>query len=703
MNDSPIGAPTVRSVAPKPCYTADDLCGLPHLDSAPGAYPYLRGIHRTMYTKRPWTIRQYAGYADATASNLAYKRALAQGCKGLSVAFDLPTHRGYDSDHADICADVGMAGVAIDSVDDMARLFDGIALDQVSVSMTMSGAVLPVMAAYILAAERAGVAPAQLRGTIQNDILKEFMVRNTYIFAPAPSMRIAADVIDYVATHMPHFNAMSISGYHLQEAGADGVLELALTLANARSYVQMLVKRGADINRVCRQLSFFFGVGRDFYTEIAKLRAARVLWAEVAEGFGATDPRAMQLRMHCQTAGSTLTSQRPHNNIVRTAVEAMAAVFGGTQSLHTNGWDEATSLPGEAASTVARDTQLILQHEMGLCEVVDPWSGSYMMESLTAQTIDAVKALLGEIEALGGVVSAIESGWVHERVHWRAAQIQARTDAGDAAVIGVNSYPDEAATEIDRMEIDNRHVCAMQTHRLRQLRQSRDAEHAHDRLKALSAIAATGDGNLLAGTIEAMRAGATLGECTAALEAVWPRWQMPTRFSCKVYANERTDTKIWGATRKQVADLAGTLGRAPRIAIVKLGQDGHDRGARLIAAALSDAGFDVVLGPLFTTPVQMAEWVFRRDVDLVGVSTLAGGHKMLVPALLVELASRGCMAPVVLGGIVPAPHHASLHAAGVKAIFGPATTVDDVIRKLVMLLRTTANEARFPRVQQPGS
>ncbi|MCI3206374.1 MULTISPECIES: methylmalonyl-CoA mutase [Pandoraea] len=672
----------------KACYTAEDLAGVPHLDTGPGEYPFLRGIHRTMYTERAWTIRQYAGYADATTSNLAYRRALAQGGTGLSVAFDLPTHRGYDSDHEDIAADVGMAGVAIDSADDMVRLFEGIALDRVSVSMTMSGAVLPVLAAYIVAAERTGVAPAQLRGTIQNDILKEFMVRNTYIFAPGPSMRIAADVVDYVATNMPQFNAMSISGYHLQEAGADGVLELALTLANAQTYVRALVARGANVDRVCRQLSFFFGVGRDFFGEIAKLRAARVLWATIARALGATDARATQLRMHCQTAGSTLSAQRPQNNIVRTTVEAMAAVFGGTQSLHTNGWDEALALPSEASGTVARDTQLILQHEMGLCDVVDPWAGAYMMESLTSQTVTAVQSLLAEIEAEGGVVAAIESGWVHDRVHWRATRLQAELDAGHSVVVGVNRYREASSCEQECLEVDGRHVRAQQVDRLRQLRLARDEARVREALHALTAVARTGQENLLALTVRAMRAGATVGECTAALELVWPRWKTPMRFSGSGrYAAGRADSSEWRSALAGVAQLTSEWGRAPRIAIIKLGQDGHDRGAKTIAAALSDAGFDVQLGTLFTTPGQMAEWVTAEAPDIVGISTLAGGHMTLVPAFLSALDAVGCDTPVVLGGIVPEAHAASLIAKGVDAIFGPSTGVDDIVVKLVACLR----------------
>jgi methylmalonyl-CoA mutase len=683
MNDTP-------SLPRKPLYTAADLEGVPWLDARPGEYPYLRGVHASMYTQRPWTIRQYAGYADAAASNLAYRRALEAGARGLSVAFDLPTHRGYDSDHVDMAADVGMAGVAIDSVEDMARLFEGIPLDGVSVSMTMSGAVLPVLAAFIVAAQEAGVEAAQLRGTIQNDILKEFMVRNTYIFAPQPSMRIATDVVRYVLEHMPHFNAMSISGYHLHEAGADGVLELALTLANAREYVRQMVESGAQVDGVCRQLSFFFAAGRDFFGEVAKLRAARVLWAELARSLGAREPGAMQLRMHCQTAGSTLTARRAPNNVVRTTVEAMAAVFGGTQSLHTNGWDEALSLPGEAAATLARDTQLILQHEMGLCDVVDPWAGSYLMEALTARTAEAARAVLAEIDTQGGVIAAIESGWVQARVHRGAARIQAQIDAGEHVVVGVNRFRSDEDEEGENLEVDGRMVRALQCDRLRQLREGRDTQRVRVALERLTQMVRTGEGNLLAATIEAMRARATVGECTAALERIWPRWTVALRADARAYADNRRGDESWDAVKAEVACWCRESNCSPRLLMLKLGQDGHDRGARVVAAALADAGFEVEIGTPFVTPDVAAEWASVRSPDIVGVSTLAGGHLSLVPALIEALRARGIEAPVVVGGIVPPVHRATLKAQGVAAIFGADMPLDTIVRDLLRAASRTS-------------
>ncbi|WP_321946344.1 methylmalonyl-CoA mutase [Paraburkholderia sp. J10-1] len=675
------------AIAPrKALYTQTDLADVPWLDARPGESPFQRGIHATMYTQRPWTIRQYAGYADAATSNLAYRAALESGAKGLSVAFDLPTHRGYDSDHERAAAEVGMAGVAIDTVEDMKRLFDGVALDEVSVSMTMSGAVLPVLAAFIVAAEESGLDVAQLRGTIQNDILKEFMARNAYIFAPEPSLRIATDVVHYLLAHLPHFNAMSISGYHLHEAGADGVLELALTLANAREYVRRLIEQGADAESVCAQLSFFFAVGRDFFGEIAKLRAARVLWAEFTQALGVHSPRAMQLRMHCQTAGSSLHAQRAQNNVVRTTVEAMAAVFGGTQSLHTNAWDEALSLPGEAAATLARDTQAILQHEMGLCDVVDPWGGSYLIESLTARTVEAVKALLAEIDSQGGVIAAIETGWVQARLHRGAARMQAQMDSGERVVVGVNHSREAHATGSERLEVDARMVRAMQVERLRQMKSTRDALRVATALDALTQCARTGEGNLLAATIAAIRVRATVGECTAALERVWPRWHAALTCEAHAWSGSRERDAAWRKAQDAVEHWCAAYGRKPRMAVVKLGQDGHDRGARVVAAALGDAGFEVSLGPLFATPHEAAGWAHAREPDIVGVSTLAGAHATLVPALLGALRERGCGAPVVLGGIVPEAHHESLFTCGVLKIFGPDTPLDQIALDLIGIL-----------------
>jgi methylmalonyl-CoA mutase len=683
-------------------YTQADLPDVPWLDARPGDYPFQRGIHATMYTQRPWTIRQYAGYADATASNLAYRRAIERGAQGLSIAFDLPTHRGYDSDHEHAAADVGMAGVAIDSVEDMKRLLDGVPLHDVSVSMTMSGAVLPVLAAFIVAAQEAGYDAAQLRGTIQNDILKEFMARNAYIFAPKPSLRIATDVVHYLLAHMPRFNAMSVSGYHLHEAGADAVLELALTFANARAYVQRLVEEGADAERVCEQLSFFFAVGPDFFGEIAKLRAARVLWAEswaelcaeFTRSPGVASVRAMQLRMHCQTAGSSLHAQGAHGNIVRTTVEAMAAVFGGTQSLHTNAWDEALSLPGEAAATLARDTQLILQHEMGLCDVVDPWGGSYAIESLTARTVDAVKNTLEEIAAQGGVIAAIETGWVQARLHRGALHTQAQIDSGERVVVGVNRYRETNTAPHAGLEIDGPGVRARQCERLRQLKSTRDARRVQTALDALMHCARTGEGNLLAATIEAMGARATIGECTAALEREWPRWHAGLRCEAHVYAGARNGDATWQAACDAVSRWRAVHGRKPRMALVKLGQDGHDRGARVVTAALGDAGFDVGLGPLFAAPNEAAGWTCAFEPDIVGVSTLAGAHATLVPALIGALRARNCHAPVVLGGIVPEAHCGAMFACGVIKVFGPDTPIERITLDLANILNEAAAVAK---------
>lgn len=692
--------PLDRAVPLKPLYTAADLEGVAHLDGMPGAAPFVRGPYPSMYTQRPWTIRQYAGYADAADSNLAFRAALEGGAQGLSVAFDLPTHRGYDSDHPHALADVGMAGVAIDSVDDMARLFDGIALDRVSVSMTMSGAVLPVLAAFIVAAGESGVPAAQLSGTIQNDILKEYMVRNTWIFAPEPSLRIAADVVEHLARHVPHFNAMSISGYHFQEAGADAVLELALTLANARAYVETLRARGVDADDCCSRLSFFFGVGRDFFGEIAKLRAARLLWHEIALGLGARSPKALALRMHCQTSGLTLAAQRPENNIVRTTVEALAAVFGGTQSLHTNAYDEALALPGRDAARLARDTQLILQHETGVCDTVDPWAGSYMMESLTADIAARVRTTLARIDRAGGVLAVLESGDVQRWIHESAVAAQARVDDGAQTVVGVNRFAtmddDERAA---CREIDGRRVRAQQLRRVAALKAARDEACVRRTLDALTE-GARGDANLLALTIDCVRSRATLGECTQALEAVWPRddahARRGARFSDGVYRRERTHDGAWQAACESVAALAARLGRQPRVLLAKLGQDGHDRGAKTVAAALADAGFDVTLGPLFSTPDEAVRLARERSVDVLGVSSLAGAHLELVRAVLDRLARWDEGPVVVVGGIVPDAHVRALKDEGVFDVFGPGTPVDAIARRLVDAIDARCAGARVP-------
>ncbi|SDD55924.1 methylmalonyl-CoA mutase [Cupriavidus sp. YR651] len=673
----------------KPVYGPEDIDGLNHLGSLPGDAPYVRGPYATMYRSRPWTVRQYGGFADAAASNLAYREALRRGAQGLSVAFDLPTHRGYDSDDEAVIADVGMAGVAIDSVDDMRRLFEGIPLDQVSVSMTMSGAVLPVMAAFLVAVEESGVPFHALRGTIQNDILKEFMVRNAWIHGPVPSLRIATDVVEWLGRHAPHFHGMSISGYHFQEAGADPTLELALTLANARTYLAQLDARGLDVDRFCGGLSFFFGVGKSFYVEIAKLRAARLLWHEIVREQGGRSARATAMRMHCQTSGWSLAAQQPRNNIARTTVEALAAVFGGTQSLHTNGFDEALALPGVEASQLARDTQLILQHEFGLSDVADPWAGSYLIESLTAQMADGVRDLMAQIGAQGGVLAAMQGGWVQRQIHRRALDQQARIDAGEDVVVGVNRYQQERAEPQACSEVDGASTRARQAHLLAALRRSRDDAALRSTLDALTAAARHGTGNLLDFAMDAMRCRATVGECTRALLAVWPRHEQPSLYQDGQYGLARAESPVWAAACASVDRLCRQFGRSPRVLLAKLGQDGHDRGVRAVASALTDAGFEVVLTPLFQVPQAIAVQAHYEGFDAVGVSSLGGAHLELVPALLDALGAVGRDAramPVFLGGIIPEQHIRRLRHAGVLGVFGPGTPMDIIVTEIVAAL-----------------
>lgn len=676
----------VRAVPLKPLYTAADIAGLPHLDALPGTAPFMRGPYASMYVQRPWTIRQYAGYADAADSNLAFRTALAEGAQGLSVAFDLPTHRGYDSDHPLAVADVGMAGVAIDSVDDMKRLFDGISLDRVSVSMTMSGAVLPVLAMFIVSAEEGGVPAAQLSGTIQNDILKEFMVRNTWIYPPEPSLRIAGDVVAYLAEHVPRFNAMSVSGYHFQEAGADAVLELALTLANARAYVQGLLDRGMRADDICASLSFFFGIGSDFFVEIAKLRAARLLWSEIATSLGARSPKATALRMHCQTSGFTLAAQQPQNNIVRTTIEAMAAIFGGTQSLHTNAYDEALALPGRSAARLARDTQLIMQYETGLCDTIDPWGGSYMMEALTADLAADTRRMLARIDQEGGVLAVLRSGEVHRWIHESALVTQASIDDGSRVVVGVNRYrQDEGGEDVECREIDGQHVRALQLQRLARLRQTRDNARVERALAALTE-GARGEANLLALVIDCVRARATLGECTSALESIWPRdmqdVKRTARFSPGVYGRERSASDAWTAACARVQTLGARLGRAPSVLIGKVGQDGHDRGAKAVAAALADAGFEVTLGPLFSAPNEAVRLALLKKADVLGISSLAGAHLELVRDVFSCVRQQEVPLAVVVGGIIPDAHLPVLMREGVFAVFGPGTDMETVVTRM---------------------
>jgi methylmalonyl-CoA mutase len=670
----------------KPVYTSADLEGVPHLDSQPGEAPFLRGAHRTMYAGRPWTIRQYAGFASAEASNAFFHTSLRNGAQGLSLAFHLPTHRGYDSDHPAAGADVGKAGVAIDSVEDMKRLFHGIDLGTISVSMTMSGAVLPVLACFIVAAQESGVAPAALTGTIQNDILKEFMVRNTYIHGPQASLRIATDVSTYLMQALPRFNLMSVSGYHLQEAGAGAALELALTMANADTYLERLIAAGAGIGRACERISFFFGVGRDFYQEIAKLRAARVLWSEIAAARGCSSARGQALRMHCQTSGWTLSAREPHNNIVRTTVQALAAVFGGTQSLHTNSYDEAIALPGDEAARLALTTQLVLQHEHGLCDVADPWAGSYMMERLTHDIATAARQVLAQIRDMGGVVAALDSGWIAGAIDSAALETQARIDSGRHVIVGQNRFAGNPGAQDCRM-IDGAAVLAQQRQRLQQLRARRDNHAVTGALDALAACARDGGGNLLAATIEAIRVRATIGECSAALERTWPRHQAQARYVGRVFQQARGDDVNWLASCEAVRRCTARLGRAPRLLLAKLGQDGHDRGAKAVAGALADAGFDVVLSELFQTAAAVAQQADAANADIIGVSSLAGGHLALLRELSEQLRQRGIgRLPLVAGGVIPDADHEALHACGVAHVFTSGTSMDDVIAALLALL-----------------
>ena len=683
---SPDGVPTPEGIVIRNCYTAADLEGLQHLDYAAGLPPFLRGPYSTMYLRQPWTIRQYAGFSTAEESNAFYRRNLAGGQTGLSVAFDLATHRGYDSDHPRVAGDVGMAGVAIDSVEDMKVLFDGIPLDRMTVSMTMNGAVLPVMAFYIVAAEEQGVAPAALAGTIQNDVLKEFMVRNTYIYPPAPSMRIVADVIAYCAAEMPRFNPISVSGYHMQEAGAPADLELAYTLADGLEYVRAGLAAGLDVDAFAPRLSFFWGVGMPHAMEIAKLRAGRVLWARLMHGFAPKSPKSMLLRAHAQTSGWSLTAQEAFDNVARTTIEALAAVLGGVQSLHTNALDEAVALPSESAARVARDTQRFLQQESGVTRLVDPWAGSYYLERLTHELMVRAWTHIQEIEAMGGMVRAIEQGLPKRRIEDAAARRQARIDTGRETVVGVNRYVREASPAIDVRRVDAGAVRDAQVARLATVRAGRDAAAVARTLAALTRSAETGPdgdgGNLLALAVDAARVRATLGEISAALEVVFGRYQAASRSSAGVYASERGASERgagdddYARARARTAAFIEHDGRRPRILIVKLGQDGHDRGARVVASAFADLGFDVDVGPLFQTPREAAQMAIDNDVHVVGASSLAGGHRLLVPELIDALREQGRPDILVtVGGVVPPADVPALEAAGVAAVFGPGSPI----------------------------
>ena len=679
---------TPEGISVKPLYTAEDISGLPYTNTLPGFEPFLRGPQATMYAGRPWTIRQYAGFSTAEASNAFYRKALAAGGQGVSVAFDLATHRGYDSDNPRVVGDVGKAGVAIDSIEDMKILFDGIPLDKVSVSMTMNGAVLPILAGYVVAAEEQGVSQDKLTGTIQNDILKEFMVRNTYIYPPEPSMKIIADIFEYTASHMPKFNSISISGYHIQEAGANQAIELAFTLADGLEYVRTGIKAGMDVDKFAGRLSFFWAIGMNFYLEIAKMRAARMLWWRIMKQFNPKSQKSMMLRTHCQTSGWSLTEQDPYNNVVRTTIEAMAAVFGGTQSLHTNALDEAIALPTEFSARIARNTQILIQEETHICSVVDPWAGSYMMESLTQEMADKAWELIEEIEAMGGMTKAVESGWAKMKVEECAADKQARIDSGKDVIVGVNKYKLDKQDPIDTLDIDNHAVRESQVARLKKIRETRDQSAVDGALAALTECAKTGQGNLLDLAIKAVRVRATVGEISDALEAEWGRYRANPQAVSGVYAAVVEGQDDWKALKAEIDRFVDEEGRRPRVMVAKLGQDGHDRGAKVVASAFADMGFDIDVGPLFQTPEEAARHAVENDVHAVGVSTLAAGHKTLVPALIKALKAQGADDIIVfVGGVIPAQDYEQLRADGAKGIFGPGTPIPIAAREVIAQIR----------------
>ena len=673
----------------------EDLDGIAWLDSLPGEFPFVRGVRASMYAHRPWTIRQYAGFSTAEESNAFFRTALAEGQTGLSVAFDLATHRGYDSDHPRVRGDVGKAGVAIDSVEDMLRLFAGIPLETVSVSMTMSGAVLPVLAAFLVAAEERGVPLAKLSGTIQNDILKEFLVRNTFIYPPAPSLRIVGDVIEHLSRVAPRFNSISISGYHMQEAGATAELELGYTLADGLEYVSAAVARGLSVDEFAPRLSFFFGIGMSFFVEIAKLRAARLLWATLLrERFSPKDPRSLMARVHCQTSGVSLAAQEPQNNLVRTSVEALAAVLGGTQSLHTNAYDEALALPSDAAARLARNTQLILANEAGITGAIDPFGGSYFMERLTADLAERARHVLSEVEGQGGMAKAIESGLPRRRIEAAAAARQARIDRGVERVIGVNAYRAAEEQPLDVRFVDSEQVLSAQLERLRELRAKRDDAAVARSLEALK-NAAAGSGNLLAASVLATRARATLGEISEVLAQVFGRYEARQTVVSGAYGKDFGDDAEWRALRARIENFAKAEGRQPRILIAKLGQDGHDRGQKVVASGLADLGFDVDLGPLFTTPAEVARQAIENDAHVIGISTQAGAHLTLLPELVRLLVAAGASDVIVVcGGIVPEADRAALESAGVRGVFGPGSRVPDVAARLLEWLEARTGAAR---------
>jgi methylmalonyl-CoA mutase len=676
QDSSQLGWQTPDGIHLKALYTATDTQDLPFTNTLPGFAPFIRGPQATMYSVRPWTIRQYAGFSTAEESNEFYRKSLAAGGQGVSVAFDLPTHRGYDSDHPRVTGDVGKAGVAIDTVEDMKILFNQIPLDKVSVSMTMNGAVLPVLAGYIVAAEEQGVAINLLSGTIQNDILKEFMVRNTYIYPPEPSMRIIGDIIEFTSQKMPKFNSISISGYHIQEAGANQSLELAFTLADGKEYVKTALAKGLDVDEFAGRLSFFFAIGMNFYLEIAKLRAARLLWWRIMSEFSPKNPKSLMLRTHCQTSGWSLTEQDPYNNVVRTTVEAMAAVFGGTQSLHTNSFDEAIALPTEFSARIARNTQLIIQEETHITSVVDPWAGSYMMEKLTQEMADKAWEIIQEVEAMGGMTKAVDSGWAKLKIEAAAAEKQANIDSGKDVIVGVNKYQLAEQDDLEVREVDNNKVRESQVLRLKEIKAKRDSQAVQKALEAITSAAQSGDGNLLDLTVQAMRLRATVGEVSDALESIYGRHRADTQKVTGVYARVYDSAEGWEKLQHEINQFAEDFGRRPRVMIAKLGQDGHDRGAKVVATAYADLGFDVDMGVLFQTPEECARQAIENDVHAVGVSTLAAGHKTLVPEIIAELRRQGGEDIVVfVGGVIPRQDYQFLYEAGVQGIYGPGTPI----------------------------
>jgi methylmalonyl-CoA mutase len=680
---------TLEQIDVRPLHTAADIVNLDHLDFVAGLPPFLRGPYPAMYAVRPWTVRQYAGFSTAEESNAFYRRNLAAGQRGLSVAFDLATHRGYDSDHPRVVGDVGKAGVAISSLLDMKILFDGIPLDKMSVSMTMNGAVLPIMAFYIVTAEEQGVAHEKLTGTIQNDILKEYMVRNTYIYPPEASMRIVADIFAYTAREMPHFNSISVSGYHMQEAGATADIELGYTLADGLEYVRTGLKAGLTVDDFAPHISFFWGIGMNYFMEIAKMRAARLLWAKLVRPFNPQDPRSLALRTHCQTSGWSLTEQDPYNNVIRTCIEAMAAVLGGTQSLHTNALDEAIALPTDFSARIARNTQLFLQHETGITQLVDPFGGSYLVETLTYELAQRAWKHIQEVESLGGMARALETGLPQMRIQEAAARRQAHIDSRQETIVGVNKYrlEQEAPLE-DILEVDNTAVRQAQIARLEQLRAERDETTVQEALNALSQSAGTGEGNLLERAVVAARARASLGEISSVLEAVWGRHRATTRALTGVYRGEYGEREEIETVRRMADEFAQLEGRRPRILVAKIGQDGHDRGAKVVASAYADLGFDVDIGPLFQTPEEVARQAMENDVHVVGVSSLAGGHKTLVPQLVEELTRLGRDdIMVVVGGVIPPQDYEYLYQHGTAAIFGPGTVLPLAAQKILLELR----------------